>query len=217
MSEETTIRCEQVIPTLGVGDVASALAYYADVFGFEEAWRWGDPPRHAGLKLDAVEVHLSATEPNPGGGFLYFVIADVDTLYATYRERGVDIGHEPRDQEWGMRELLVRDMVGNELVFASPCITREPKLPIAREQMKVRLETRIVAVLRDLAEHKSMDVGELLEETLLHTFEAMPEGGVASPHTKSDLRRIQELKELHGIDYDTHASYRFVEEEDGAG
>ena len=133
-----------MIPTLAVGDLASALAYYADVLGFEEVWRWGDPPRHAGLKLGSVEVHLSAKEPNPGGGWLYFVIADVDALYATYRERGVHIGHEPRDQEWDMRELQVRDMVGNELVFASACITREPKLPIARQQLEVRLEERIV-------------------------------------------------------------------------
>jgi len=26
------------------------------------------------------------------------------------------------------------------------------------------------------------------------------------------LRKIQELKKKHGIDYDSHASYRFVEE-----
>jgi len=115
-----------------------------------------------------------------------------------------------------MRELPVRDMGGNELVFAERCVAREPKLPIAREPLQVRVETRIVAVLRDLAEHKGMNMSELIEETLLHTFEAMPDGGVASPH-KGDLERIQELKERHGIDYDTHATYRFVEAEDGDG
>ena len=45
----------------------------------------------------------------------------------------------------------------------------------------------------------------------LHTFEPLGDG-VASPHTKSDLRYIQELKHKHGIDYDSHASYRFVEQ-----
>ncbi|MGH7519754.1 MAG: hypothetical protein ACREMI_00600 [Gemmatimonadales bacterium] len=44
------------------------------------------------------------------------------------------------------------------------------------------------------------------------TFEPLGDGGgVASPHTKTDLRYIQELKKKHGIDYDSHASYRFVE------
>jgi hypothetical protein len=54
-----------------------------------------------------------------------------------------------------------------------------------------------------------MSVGSCLEETLLHTFE--PLGRVASPHTASDLRYIATLKAKHGIDYDCHASYRFVE------
>jgi hypothetical protein len=63
----------------------------------------------------------------------------------------------------------------------------------------------------DLARHKNMSVGEMLEETLLHTFEKLSSGGVASPHTEKTLAFIQELKGKHGIDYETHASYRFVE------
>jgi hypothetical protein len=39
---------------------------------------------------------------------------------------------------------------------------------------------------------------------LLHTSEGV------GPHTKTTLRYIQELKKKHGIDYDSHASYRFV-------
>ena len=31
------------------------------------------------------------------------------------------------------------------------------------------------------------------------------------PHTKADLRQIQELERKHGIHYDSHPSYRFVE------
>jgi hypothetical protein len=74
----------------------------------------------------------------------------------------------------------------------------------------VRLEKRLAAALHDLAAHKRMSLSSCLEETLLHTFEPFGDG-VASPHTKSDLRYIQELKKKHGIDYDSHASYRFVE------
>jgi hypothetical protein len=49
-----------------------------------------------------------------------------------------------------------------------------------------------------------------LEEILLHTCEPLGDG-VASPHTQRTLRYIQELKKKHGIDYDSHGSYRFVE------
>jgi hypothetical protein len=74
----------------------------------------------------------------------------------------------------------------------------------------VRLEKRLAALLRDLAAHKRMSVDACLEETLLHTFERDGDG-VASPHTRRTLDYIEELKKKHGIDYDTHASYRFVE------
>ncbi|HYR07081.1 MAG TPA: hypothetical protein VEQ60_04920 [Longimicrobium sp.] len=65
-------------------------------------------------------------------------------------------------------------------------------------------------MLHDLAAHKRMTVSSLLEEILLHTNEPLGDG-VASPHTKSQLRHIQELKKKHGIDYDSHASYLWVE------
>jgi hypothetical protein len=66
-------------------------------------------------------------------------------------------------------------------------------------------------LLADLAKHKNMTVGETLEEMLLHSFEKVPDDGVASPHTEKTLAYIKELKKKHGIDYDCHASYRFTE------
>jgi hypothetical protein len=49
-----------------------------------------------------------------------------------------------------------------------------------------------------------------MEETFLHTFELFGEG-IASPHIKSKLRQIEELKKRHGIDYNVHASYCLTE------
>jgi hypothetical protein len=80
-----------------------------------------------------------------------------------------------------------------------------PAVEIERVDVPVRLEKRLAALLEDLAAHKRMSVSSCLEETLLHTLEGV------EPHTKRDLRHIEELKRKHGIDYDTHASYRFVE------
>jgi len=85
-----------------------------------------------------------------------------------------------------------------------------PPVEMERVDVPLRLEKRVAAPLRDLAAHKRMSLNSCLEETLLHTF-VQTGDGVASPHTKRTLRHIQELKTKHGIDYDTHASYRFVE------
>ena len=56
-----------------------------------------------------------------------------------------------------------------------------------------------------------MTPGEMLEETFLHTFEKVKGDGVASPHAERTFPVIEQLKRKHGIDYETHASYRFVE------
>jgi hypothetical protein len=46
-------------------------------------------------------------------------------------------------------------------------------------------------------------------QSLLHTFEPLGDG-VASPSYEGAAPLHQELKRKHGIDYDSHASYRFI-------
>ena len=99
-------------------------------------------------------------------------------------------------------------MVAPQNVFANP--DPVPNGNQAEGVIHAVIEKRIAAVLQDLATYKRMSLSNLLEETFLHTFEPLGDG-VASPHTLSQLRYIQELKRKHGIDYDCHASYRFVE------
>ena len=96
-------------------------------------------------------------------------------------------------------------MHGYELSFGHRLFNAEPPLEIERVDVPVRLERRLAALLHDLAAHKRMSLSSCLEETLLHTLEGV------GPHTKSTLRHIQELRRKHGIDYDSHAGYRFVE------
>ncbi len=83
-------------------------------------------------------------------------------------------------------------------------------MKIERVDVPLRLEKRLAALMQDLAAHKRMSLNSCMEEILLHTFEIVGDG-VASPHTMRTLKYIQELKKKHGIDYDTHDSYRFQE------
>ncbi|HZO90311.1 MAG TPA: hypothetical protein VFB38_18440 [Chthonomonadaceae bacterium] len=86
------------------------------------------------------------------------------------------------------------------------------KVSVERVQLGVRMEKRMVKVLKGLAEFKNMTLGQLLEEIVLHSFEPVAghEGQMcASPHGKRSLEAIAELKRIYGMDYDTHASYRF--------
>ncbi|MBC8139766.1 MAG: hypothetical protein H8F28_28115 [Fibrella sp.] len=98
----------------------------------------------------------------------------------------------------------------------APASSKKPDRSVERVQIGARMEKRMVQVLKGLAEFKEMTLGELLEETVLHSFEAVPghEGQqCASPHSVKSLRAIADLKKVYGMDYDTHASYDFKDEE----
>jgi hypothetical protein len=84
-------------------------------------------------------------------------------------------------------------------------VAREPKLLVKRAQTGVRMEERLVKVLKAVAELGDMTLGELLEDMALHAFDG---GQVFGPKTR---RQIDTLKKVYGLDYDVHASYRFAE------
>lgn len=103
--------------------------------------------------------------------------------------------------------------MANDLAHSS---SKKTGKSVERVQIGARMEKRMVQVLKGLAEFKEMTLGELLEETVLHSFEAVPghEGQqCASPHSAESLRAIADLKKVYGMDYDTHASYGFKDEE----
>ncbi|MGH7493326.1 MAG: VOC family protein [bacterium] len=204
------VDCEQLHPSLAASDVLAAVDFYTKKLGFTLAFTWDDPPAMAGVNLGGVQMFLEQGAPNPKGCSVYFVVDDADELYEFQRSNGVEIVEPPADRPWGLRDYRIRDLYGHELVFGQHLYNAGPPLDIERVEVPVRLEKRMAALLHDLAEHKRMSMNSCLEETLLHTFEQFGDG-VASPHTKRTLRHIQELKKKHGIDYDSHASYRFVE------
>ncbi len=77
---------------------------------------------------------------------------------------------------------------------------------VERVQTGVRIEKRILKVLKGLAEYFDITLGDLLEGIVLHAFEAK-----APPFGKEQLRVIADLKRVYGLDLDSTASHRLVE------
>jgi len=84
--------------------------------------------------------------------------------------------------------------------------TSSGKLRIERVQTGVRIEKRMLKVLKALAEYLDISLGDLLEGIVLHAFEAK------SPFNDEMLQRIAALKQVYGMDYDASASHRLSEE-----
>lgn len=203
-----SIECEQSHAGLVVSDLAASIEFYVTKLGFQLGFTWGEPATFAGVSLGRARIFLKEGTPTPnaGVGAVFFPVEDADALYEFHRANGVAVVDEIGDRDYGIRDYAVKELNGYPLVFGHYIYTVGPKIKIERVDVPVRLEKRLAGLLKDLAEHKRMSVDSCLEEILLHTNEGV------EPHTKSTLRYIEELKKKHGIDYDSHGSYRFVEE-----
>ena len=98
--------------------------------------------------------------------------------------------------------------------------TVDPTQAVERVQLGVRMEKRMVKVLKGLAEFDGITLGQLLEKIVLHSFEPVPgqEGEMsASPHGKKALVAIADLKRIYGMEYDTHATRRFSADSNDEG
>jgi catechol 2,3-dioxygenase-like lactoylglutathione lyase family enzyme len=204
-SSAPQVDCEFHHTAIPVDNVDAAVKFYTEKLGFKLGFTWGDPITMAGVNLDRAQIFLEHGTPNPASCTMYFVIGDADELHDFQKANGVEIIEGPADQPYGLRDFRIRDLNGYHLGFGHYIYTIGPPIPIERVDLSIRLERRLAALLDDLAKHKRMSVSSCLEELLLHTNEGV------GPHTNAQLRHIAMLKEKHGIDYDSHASYRFVE------
>lgn len=76
---------------------------------------------------------------------------------------------------------------------------------IQRVQTGVRIEKRLLKVLKALAEQLDMTLGDLLEGMALHCFEGKP------PFEKATLKKIALLKEVYGLDLVAEDSHKLEE------
>ena len=81
---------------------------------------------------------------------------------------------------------------------------------VERTQTGVRMEKRLLKVLKGLAEYHDLTLGDLLEGIVLHAFDGK------TPFGPESLQKIAALKKVYGLDLDAGASHRLIEREKAA-
>ncbi len=76
---------------------------------------------------------------------------------------------------------------------------------VERVQTGVRLEKRMLKVLKAIAELKDMTLGDLLEGVVLHAFEGK------APFSSETLREIEQFKKLYGMTLKASDSHQLKE------
>lgn len=66
-------------------------------------------------------------------------------------------------------------------------------IEVERVQTGVRMENRMLKVLKAIAEQKDITLGDLLEGIVLHAFEGK------APFSQQTLKEIEQFKSLYGM------------------
>jgi len=104
--------------------------------------------------------------------------------------------------------MLARSRVAIILVRWYICTMKEQPehlIVVERVQTGVRMEKRLLKVLKGLAELKDMTLGDLLEGIVLHAFEGK------APFSENTLKEIEKLRSIYGLTLKATDSHQLKE------
>ncbi len=84
-------------------------------------------------------------------------------------------------------------------------MNKKDKRKIERTQTGVRIEKRILKVLKGFAGYHDISLGDLIEGIVLHTFEGK------APFSEKSLQKIEELKKVYNLDLTAGDSHKLQE------
>ena len=94
---------------------------------------------------------------------------------------------------------------GSSVPWYLGIMVRNEKHVVERVQTGVRMEKRVLKVLRAFADYRDLTLSDLLEGIVLHSFDGK------CPFNPESLQRIKELKKFYNLDLDSSSSHRLTE------
>jgi uncharacterized glyoxalase superfamily protein PhnB len=113
-------------PFVFVREIEAACRYYCDVLGFEEVFRYGEPPFYAEIERDGVQLCVRCTDAPILDAELAereelwtisIEVSDLKALYLELQAAGAEFNQPLQRQPYGVRELKIVDPDGNRLLF----------------------------------------------------------------------------------------------------
>jgi uncharacterized glyoxalase superfamily protein PhnB len=93
--------------------------FFVDLFGFEVAMDMGWVMTVASPSNPTAQITIVGGD-DPAAPGITVEVADVDVVHAKAMERGIEIAYPLRDEEWGVRRLMLRDPSGTVVNVLSP-------------------------------------------------------------------------------------------------
>lgn len=127
MPANRSVPADTVLPHVVYQDVARAIAWLSEAFGFVEHYRYGgDPPSGAQVRLGGAWIMLKAARPGAETPAetgcwtqsLTVFVDDVDAHFARARAAGAKIVEDLHETCYGERQYGVEDLDGHHWLFS---------------------------------------------------------------------------------------------------
>ena len=119
-------------PELFVADIKASCDFFTSKLGFAVAFTYGEPPFYAQVKRDGARLNLKHVDRpviDPSlrdreqllSAALTVATADeIKQLFREFQAAGVTFFQTLKQQPWGAKNFIVKDLDGNLLQFAGP-------------------------------------------------------------------------------------------------
>jgi uncharacterized glyoxalase superfamily protein PhnB len=117
-----------LIPHIVYQDVAAAIAWLSDSFGFTEHFRYGDPASPSGAQIHLGDAWIMLSSARPGrsspsqlGAWTQSLTIFVDDVIAHYshtKSKAVKIVEEPHETIYGEFQYAAEDLEGHLWLFS---------------------------------------------------------------------------------------------------
>jgi hypothetical protein len=126
----------RITPILNVSSFADSVAWF-EKLGWQNTWRWDDPPSFGGVRSGHCEIFLSVDgqggrgrgvsprtmgpdgdRQGDKGVWMSIWVDDVDAVHRRCVEQSLEVTWPPTDMEWGVREMHVRHPDGHVFRFS---------------------------------------------------------------------------------------------------
>jgi catechol 2,3-dioxygenase-like lactoylglutathione lyase family enzyme len=119
-------------PQLFVSDIAASCDFFAGKLGFTVAFTYGEPPFYAqvvrgGARLNlrhvdrpVIDTALRDREELLSASLTVAGVEEIKALFSEFQTAGVIFFQALKQQPWGARDFIVKDLDGNLLLFAGP-------------------------------------------------------------------------------------------------
>ena len=132
-----SVPVDSILPHVTYQDVAAAIQWLHDTFGFEEHYRYGPPesPQGAQMHLGNAWIMLNSpretrTSPSLVGQHtqsLTIFLPDVNGHYARVKAAGAQIVEDLNEPAYGERQFAVTDLEGHRWLFSQHVRDVDPK------------------------------------------------------------------------------------------